>query len=391
MMDNETHIVITGFRQKILTLVYENSRLAEIQTEPEQEEPCVGGIYIGKVRNIVRNINAAFIEIQPGVIGYYRLGTDAGARKLSGSPDRTRLVQGDEIAVQIEKEAQKGKECVLSSHFSLPGRFCVLVTDTDKNHISSKIKDKEVISRLAGMITPGSEDGVFWVFRTEAAQQSEDAIRAEMEDLLAVFRKINADSRTRTCFSCLYRGSTASLRILRRCTGQENTTVTTDLPDVYSKVTAQFPALPVRFYKDSYPLLKLYNIEAEIDRALARRVWLKSGADIIIDRTEAMTVIDVNTGKSIGKGSKRAHLLAINKEAAAEICRQLRLRSLSGIILIDFINMTAPEDRAELMAFLREQAGKDSTQTSVVDMTRLNLVEMTRRKVVKPLYEQLTR
>ena len=378
---DKIHIVITDFRQKRLTLVYEEGRLMEMQAEPHGSVPRVGDIRIGRVRNIVRNINAAFIEIQPGVIGYYRLdGQDAAGERLR---------QGDEIAVQIEKEAQKGKECVLSRCFSLPGRFSVLVTDTDCNHISSKIKDKTQVQRLLALPAPGAQEGVRWILRTEAQEQTDEAILAEMNQLLDQYRRIMAAAPTRTCFSCLYHGDSSAEKILRRYAGQESVSVTTDLPEAADLMQEKFPDMPVRFYEDSYPLVKLYNIEAEAQRALARRVWLKSGADIVIDRTEAMTVIDVNTGKSIGKGSKRAHLLAVNKEAAAEICRQQRLRSLSGIILVDFINMPQAQDRSELMAYLRTEAARDSIQTTDVDMTRLNLVEMTRKKVMKPLYEQL--
>ena len=146
----------------------------------------------------------------------------------------------------------------------------------------------------------------------------------------------------------------------------------------------------LQYYKDdSYPLIKLKGIEAQMDKALQKRVWMRSGAYLVIEPTEALTVIDVNTGKAIGKQKMEENFFKINLEAAQEVCRQLRLRNISGIVIVDFINMKDPEHLKALMDVLREEAAKDSVQTTVVDRTSLHLVEMTRKKVHRSLAEQV--
>ena len=173
---------------------------------------------------------------------------------------------------------------------------------------------------------------------------------------------------------------------------REKSLVLTDLPDIYQELQEAAGdgfQVPVRFYMDSYPLSALYRLDAALDRALGRTVWLRSGGYLVIEPTEAMTVIDVNTGKYTGKKNKRDTILKINLEAAAEISHQMRLRNLSGIILVDFIDMEEKEDQELLMKTLAVQCARDPVKTTVVDMTRLNLVEITRKKIRKPLHEQV--
>ena len=200
----------------------------------------------------------------------------------------------------------------------------------------------------------------------------------------------------RTCFSCIYQASPKYMSYLQNSYQEGLSEIVTDLPEVFSEMKEycrQYPALeqiPLRLYEDKLlPLSKLYNLERQMERALAKNVWLKSGGYLVIEPTEAMTVIDVNTGKSVAKKDPRRHFLEINLEAAEEIACQLRLRNISGIIIIDFIDLDSEKDRRTVMQRLRSSVKGDSVPVQVLDMTKLNLVEVTRKKIEKTLSEQL--
>ena len=364
-------IVITGWQSKVLTALYEEDTLCELNLEPKKSQVRVGDIYIGKVKHIVQNIQAAFVEIAPGVMGYYPL-KDNAVHFFVNQKKNDKIVAGDEIVVQVEKENLKTKAWFLTGRLSFPGRYTVLTKGKTGIQISARIKDTAERDRLTGIVSGEEIEGAAWMIRTEASGQRAEVIGEEMHRLEVDYNRIMSTACMRTCFSKLMSGDSPYTQLIKK----------------FGRWGLSEEAL--QYYKDdSYPLIKLKGIEAQMDKALQKRVWMRSGAYLVIEPTEALTVIDVNTGKAIGKQKMEENFFKINLEAAQEVCRQLRLRNISGIVIVDFINMKDPEHLKALMDVLREEAAKDSVQTTVVDRTSLHLVEMTRKKVHRSLAEQV--
>lgn len=388
-------IIITEYKKQILTALYEDDTLVELWLEPMTDQVRVGDIYIGKVKHIVPNIQAAFVEIRPGVMGYYSLKENTG--HLFANPKKNdKVAAGDELVVQVEKENLKTKAYGLTSRFSLPGRYAVLNAGQVDIRISSKIKSEEERQRLKMIAASSGQNEPGWTIRTEASGQMAEIILEEMQQLQVDYNNIMSTYKSRTCFSKLHSGDTFYLQMVRRYLSDKECTITTDQLLISERIQKLCTShiceagIRLKYYEDAaYPLVKLKGIEAQIDKALQKRVWMKSGAYLVIEPTEALTVIDVNTGKAIGKQQMEENFFKINMEAAREVCRQMRLRNLSGIIIVDFINMKSAEHLQQLMHFLKNEVSKDSIQTTVVDRTALHLVEITRKKVRKTLYEQL--
>lgn len=387
-------IVITGWQSKVLTALYEEDTLCELNLEPRESRVRIGDIYIGKVKHIVQNIQAAFVEITPGVMGYYPLKENA-VHFFVNPKKNDKIVAGDEIVVQVEKENLKTKAWFLTGRLSFPGRYAVLTRGKTGIQISAKIKDIDERQRLTEIAAGRQPENGTWTIRTEAKGQKAETITEEMGRLEVDYNRIMSTAKNRTCFSKLMSGDSPYTQLIKKFAHGSDCKVTTDLSDIYDELKDNLERWGIssevlKYYKDdSYPLIKLKGIEAQMDKAMQKRVWLKSGAYLVIEPTEALTVIDVNTGKAIGKQKMEENFFKINVEAAKEVCRQLRLRNISGIVIVDFINMKAPEHLKALMEILREEAGRDSVQTTVVDRTALHLVEMTRKKVHRSLAEQV--
>ncbi len=373
-------IFTTLLGRRAAALVSE-SRLIQLEFAPEQDEAVVGTICIGKVKNIVHNLQAAFVEYRPGVNGYYSLKGRTGPA----------LRAGDEITVQISRAAVKTKDAVLTESLTLPGRYAVVSAGDTRLGISSKITDKEFKEqiRLRWESRSVEEYPFGLIVRTNACEAGEDALWKEARLLSARMQKLLQIASSRTCYSILYRPESFFLRFARDSYTKQTEEIVTDIVEVYEELKESSP-IPVRLYDDvSYPLIKLYRLEAALGHALSKQVWLKSGGYLVIEPTEAMTVIDVNSGKNTHKKSPAELYLETNLQAAAEIAAQLRLRNLSGIIVVDFIDMEGQEQREKLLSVFRRHLLADPVKTVLVDMTPLGLVEVTRKKVKAPLHEQI--
>ncbi|MCC8150820.1 MAG: ribonuclease E/G [Lachnospiraceae bacterium] len=304
-------------------------------------------------------------------------------------------MQGDELLVQVQREAVKTKAPMLSINLNLTGRYAVLTSENKKIGISSRL-DRQTRAHYRELIeqTPCERYGV--IVRTNAKNAADDAVISEVQSLQRRMDDIIFHAENRTCFSCLYRALPGYLSFLQNTRAEELDEIVTDLPDIYEAISAycddreDLVSIPRRLYEDdAYPLAAIYNLKKQMERALCKTVFLKSGGSIVIEPTEAMTVIDVNTGKSNSGKDPQKHFKQINMEAAREISHQIRLRNLSGIIIVDFIDLVKQEDQEELLEFLRKQVQSDPVPVQVHDITRLNLVEMTRKKVEKSLTEQV--
>ena len=234
-------------------------------------------------------------------------------------------------------------------------------------------------------------DKNFWLY-----QRSIDILK-EFSRLKLELEQLLSEARYRTCFSCLKQSEPEYMRTIQNTRYEQLEEIITDIPEIYEQIQefqkedALLRNISLTLYEDSMlSLSSLYNVSKQIERALDKRVWLPSGGYLVIEPTEALTVIDVNTGKDVNKRKKQEHFLKVNKEAARMAAKQLRLRNLSGIIIIDFIDMKQEEDRKELLSYLKKEVQLDPVPVQVVDMTKLELVELTRKKVSKNLKEQLT-
>lgn len=389
-------LVITRWKQGILSMLLENNTEVELQYS-EAETVAVGNIYIARVKDIVKNINAAFVEIAPGCTCYLSMEDARHPVFLNRMNERARsLAQGDELLVQVVKAAVKTKDAVVTTNLSFTGRYAVLTTGNQKLGVSMKLEDA-IRHRLKKSLEPYIPEDAGIVIRTNAAYAEEADIITEIKQLDAKRKQLIDAARYRTCYSVMYRAQEKYLMLLRDLKQSEPVEVVTDDQELFTALQEYAPIVrmqdtdcQVRFYQDALlPLSKAYSIEARLEKALSKRVWLKSGGYLVIEPTEALTVIDVNTGKFAGKKTLQDTFLKINLEAAQEIARQLRLRNLSGIIIVDFINMESTENRQLLMEALHAEVRNDRIKTDVLDMTALYLVELTRKKVDKPLYEVL--
>ena len=391
-------ILIEKTEGQIRTFFLENDEIVEIHCAPADEESAgrhlLGNIYVGKVKNIVPNIGAAFVEIESGVNCYYDM-KDAEHAVFTHKIGKKPLCIGDELVVQISKEAVKTKAPTVTGNISFTGRYAVLTHGNTRIGVSSKIP-KKVREEYKERLRQFQNDRFGIIVRTNANDAPFQDVLDEISRLKAEYEKIMSAAPTRVCFSCLRSAPPSYISNLKNVYMEGMEEIIVGDPELYTRIQAFFAAeIPekeglLRLYDDSaFPLGKLYSTQTAIEKALREKVWLRNGGYLVIQPTEALTVIDVNSGKSAGKGKNEEGILKINLEAAREAARQIRLRNLSGIIIIDFINLESEENVGLLLKEFRMRLAGDPIQTTLVDITPLNLVEVTRKKVHRPLYEQI--
>lgn len=384
---------ITYYRGFLITALYEDEKLVEVFADDPKSKDLLDRIYVGKVKNVVKNIQAAFIDIGQGEEGYYSLIENKHPIFLSPKKNDT-LVQGDELLVQVCRDKIKTKSIALTSELSFAGKYMVLKSGRNFVRISSKIRDNDQRSYLTDLFQNWTEEDIGFVVRTQAVQTDEAVLEKECCALKEKYRQTLAHARMLTCFSEVYAEPAGYIRRLKSMESRDFIKIETDIKEVYDALLKQgVGALSQQglvFYDDpQMPLVKLLSLETKIGRILDPKVWLKSGGFLVIEVTEALTVIDVNSGRYMGKKDTEEAFLKVNLEAADEIARQLRLRNLSGMILIDFIDMRPETHKKQLMKHLKAAVANDPMRPAVIDMTHLGLVEMTRKKERRPLHEQL--
>ncbi|WP_313582806.1 ribonuclease E/G [Lacrimispora sp.] len=387
-------LIITRWNGSVITLLQSGKETVQVNIEPEENQSVLGNIYIGKVNHIVKNINAAFVDIGGGQMGYLSL-SDANILFVDQRTYNGKLRQGDEIIVQVERDAVKTKAPVLTGNLNVTGRYFVLTSGKKQIGFSIKITDQAWKQEMKSYLESRKDEDFGMIVRTNAYKVPKEELESELIQLMDSFKEMLDNAKHRTCYSLLYSSAPSYLTGLRDSLKSSLEAVITDEPDIYEAIKDYLTQCQpedlglLTLYEDNLlPLGKLYRIEKTMDEALGKRVWLKSGGYLVIEPTEALVVIDVNTGKYSGKKELRETIKKVNIEAAEEIGHQLRLRNLSGIIIIDFIDMEAEDDRRILMERLEGILSKDPVKTTVVEMTKLNLVEVTRKKIRKPLYEQ---
>lgn len=380
--------------------VYENDKMVEVNVQPTCSESILNNMYVARVQNVLKNLNAAFVEIAPGIRCFLPLEDvqhplftkKAANAQHANQTNKKKLSVGDELVVQVVKEAMKSKDAIVSTNLSFAGEYLVLTSEKYQIGISSKLS-KTTADRLRNFAqkTMPIDRQYGIIFRTNAANANENQMLIEFNKLKKEYDALMTTACTRTLYTCLRKEQPLYLKMLQDIEKEKLEEVLTDNPEIYRQLSEHISeGYRLRFYEDKLlALAKLYCVEKQLEDALKERIWLKSGANIIIQPTEALTVIDVNSGKNVAKKDKTLYLYQINVEAAAEIARQLRLRNISGIILVDFIDLHDHEKSEELLDAFRKFLKQDSIPTQLVDMTKLGLVELTRKKNKKTLAEQL--
>lgn len=377
--------------------VLENGQLAEVFADRPQERERAGDIYLGTVMQVVPGLQAAFVDIGLSRNAYLYVDDLLPAhlaRQPKDKPSIGDLVnEGNRVLVQVKKEPTGTKGARVTTHFTLPGRWVVLMPGADYAAISRKIVSSEEKIRLRkiGEQLCRSGDGV--ILRTVAEGVPADVLEQDMAGLRETWAGIRERAGRAVPPALLYSDLDLIPRLVRDLfTGPEDELYSNDA-DAIRTIAAQLregnPSLAKRVYhhKDTMSLFASFGIEAELDQLFQRKLWLKSGGYIVIDQTEALTVIDVNTGKYTGDRDLEATAFKTNVEAALLIARVVRLRDMGGMIVVDFIDMEEEEHRQHITDALEESVRGDRTRTNIVGWTKLGLLEMTRKKV-RPSWEE---
>ena len=379
-----THIETEYTKPATILIVFENDKAVEMSIIYDDEECDINNIYVAHVNDIVKNIDGAFLEYEKGKIGYLSL-KEAVNPVFINNKNTTKICQGDNVLVQLIKEPVKTKNGVLSTNIQFSGKYVVFEAGTSCGvRISQKINDKDFEEQITSQLLPLCEDCSF-IVRTEAYNSNMENIIAEAEFFKEKYNSLKEKALCRPAYTLIHKALDSNISLVSDLINNGDEIICDDkkLLEEYKNSIAPYNYdVNYRLYEDELlPLYKLYNFEGVLKEIASKNIWLKSGAYLVIEYTEAMTVIDVNTGKCIKGKSSDKTFFDINIEAGKEILRQIRLRNISGIIMCDFINMDDEEHNKELMRTLRELAKNDRLKVNIVDMTRLKITEITRKKI----------
>ena len=373
--------------------VLEDDTLVEYYVERSGTENPAGNIYKGKIVNVLPGLDAAFVDIGLNKNAFLYVG-DVALNEVDfkfknngdGLPDiRDVLKVGQEIIVQVVKDPLGGKGARVTTHITLPGRMLVLMPTMDYVGVSHRIEDDDERERLKSLAEKLRPEGMGIIIRTVAEGDAGETFEDEIGMLTSLWNSIKETDKLKTAPSIIHRDSDLLLRTMRDLCSEETTEFIVNDFDEVERLERIKPHLAPnwsgKIIFQEGDLFADLNLESKIDKTFVRKVWLKNGAYLIFDHTEALTVIDVNTGKFVGSTDFRKTILKTNIDAAKEIARQVRLRDIGGIIIIDFIDMTDEEDRTHVIEALDDALVSDRTRTNVVGMTGLGLIEMTRKKI----------
>lgn len=383
----------------------EDGELAEIQVEFRGNERLVGNIYKGRVENILPGMQAAFVDVGLEKNAFLYAGDILADksdfefqgerpnvdRELKNTNIKYLLKQNQEIMVQVLKQPGGTKGARVTTHITLPGRMIVLMPTVDHVGVSRRIEDEAERERLKTIMEKYKPEGMGIIVRTAAVGCSEEKLAGEVNFLARLWGKIQDKADFVSAPRLIHSEETLLFRTVRDMFTEDVDRFVINDKDYYEKVLAVVeittPALTdrVEYFAKPDNIFDLYGIEPKVEKALSKKVWLDNGVYLYIEETEALTVIDVNTGKYVGEDDLQETIVNTNIEAAKEIARQLRLRDIGGMVIIDFVDMEGEENEAKVVAALEEALKADRTKTNVVGFTGLGLVEMTRKKVRRKL------
>jgi ribonuclease G len=399
-MRKQMIVDVNAYQTRVALL--EEGSLAEIYVEQVGRERIVGNIYKGRVQNVLPGMQAAFVDIGLEKNAFLYAGdilVDKADLEFPNQKERPEIQAnikdivkpGQEILLQILKEPFGTKGARVTTHITLPGRTLVLMPTVNYIGVSRRIEDEEERSRLRSIIERIKPENMGIIVRTAAYGKSEEEFISDISFLVRMWEKVIHRAQLVNAPRMVHAEESLVFRTIRDIFTPDVEELMINDRDYYEKVKVVADIISpefadrVKLYQGEQDLFDRYELESKIDKLLQRKVWLKNGGYIIIDQTEALTAIDVNTGKYVGSDDLQQTLFETNCEAAREIARQLRLRDIGGIIIIDFIDMEDQANKDTLIELLRNELKKDRTKSNVVGMTGLGLVEMTRKKVRKSL------
>ncbi|MDD6340304.1 MAG: ribonuclease E/G [Butyrivibrio sp.] len=383
-------LVITKYNNKTVSMLFNENKENRIELYDAEKSNIINNIYVGRVRDVVANIGAAFVEIAPKVVCFFSLADNRNPIFLNRKNSNA-VCQGDLILVQIKKEGTDTKAPLCSCNISLNGLYlCLTGENTGHVGISKKITNKNRCEELRSMLLPMVNKHFGFILRTESKEADNEDILAEANALCDEYFDMIKTAATRTAFSLIRQSESPLYADALSCKLEPGDEIVTDVKEVYDYFLMTPLKNLTRLYEDDWTLCKAYDIEGRIEKALDKKVWLPSGGYLIIEPTEALTVIDVNTGKfSRNLKAKDDTVYRTNVEACREIARQLILRNISGIIIVDFINMTGKDYIIEVERVMKEYLDKDYVKCNVLGYTKLGLMEITRKKIKRPLRDLL--
>ncbi len=420
-MGSELVINVTPQERRVALL--ENETLTEIYIEREKERGIAGNIYKGRVVRILPGMQVAFVDVGLNKAAflyvddiYYNF--KDFEEEMLRQPDEEEpedilsytvrpsfsgpieikdlLVEGQELLVQVSKEPIGSKGPRITSHISLPGRLLVLLPAVNHVGVSRRIEDPGERNRLKEIVKAMRPANMGFIVRTASEGMGEAELRTDMEYLLKLWENIQRKQATAAVPALIHQELNLTLRAIRDIATADFERISVDSSEEHEAILRftdtfmpQLSRLVTRYEQDD-PIFDYYAIEIELTRIIGKRVWLKSGGYIVIEKTEAVTTIDVNTGRYVGKGNPEDTILRTNLEAVREIAYQLRLRNIGGIIIIDFIDMKNEESREKVFQSLKEALKKDKSKTNILRISELGLVEMTRKRTREDLVGYLS-
>ncbi len=377
---------------KIIMLV-ENGNLIERYFENNETKRLEGNIYVGKIQNVLQGMQAAFVDIGEGKNTFIHL-KDILPKLDTKTNDTEELIKksnikdiakpGMPILVQVKRDSTNRKGARVSTHINLPGRFCVYMPDVNFITISQKIEDEKERQRLMQIVENNMPKNAGIIVRTSAIRKSETEIVEDIKTLEKQWDKINKlyQNEENEVPSLVFKNSGIIKRILIDLVDQDIERIIVNSKVQYDEITNILKETKQKIelvLKNQDSILDMYDLQTKLEKIDNRKVWLKCGGFITIDKTEALTAIDVNSGKYIGTKNLEQTVYTVNKEASIEIAKQLRLRDIGGIIIIDYIDMKEQEHKEKIVEVLKEHLKKDRSKTQIVGFTELNLLEMTRK------------
>ncbi len=386
-----------------VALLESNTQLSELYIERRKDASLVGNIYKGRIVKILPGMQSAFVDIglekaaflhAADVLSgfdYSIFGEDLEETVPLHLPIEDLLQEGEEVFVQVSKDSIGSKGARVTSYITLPGRYLVLMPGVEHIGVSRKIIGENERTRLKDLIGILKPKNFGFIIRTASEGCTEEDLKKDIDYLMLLWENVQKKKEKVNSPHLLYSDLDLTLRSVRDLFSHETDKLLIDSREEFNKlvdfVNTYFSKLisKIELYEGTEPIFDAYGIELEIPKALGKRVWLKSGGYIVIDQTEALTSIDVNTGKFVGKASLEDTIFKTNMEAVKEIAYQIRLRNLGGIIIIDFIDMEKEENRQKLFSVFQEAMSKDRAKCTILEVSELGLIQMTRKRVRESL------
>ncbi|MDP2305399.1 MAG: Rne/Rng family ribonuclease [Pseudomonadota bacterium] len=420
-----TEILVNTTGKETRVALMENGQLVELHVDRGTDRGYVGNVYLGKVVRVLPGMQAAFVDIGLERAAFLYVGdifpqlldhkhgeeeaevddpemtvVEEGPPREAPKPGQPAiqdlLNEGQEIVVQVAKDPIGTKGARVTTHITLPGRYMVFMPTVDHVGISRRIERDKDRRRLREFVDKNRPKGAGFIVRTICANQTNQTLKQDMTYLLATWDKIQGASKNRRAPAPLHIDHGLVLRMVRDAFHDDVERMVVDNTKLHEEVCSfmdEFsPDLKekVHNYKGAEPIFDVFGVETEIQRSLGRKVWLKSGGYLVIDQTEALVSVDVNSGKYVGQASLEDTTLKVNMEAVKEVVYQLRLRNIGGIIIIDFIDMDKEQNRDKVYRALDEELKKDRARTNVLKISELGLVQMTRKRVQEDVVRYLS-